>query len=84
MIDRTRQKKKFKTQDVVKHLRTQGSITSVEAFELYGVTRLSSIIFNLRKKGYDIKTEDMIGKDRNGNTSQYAKYILEEDKMNED
>ena len=32
-------------------------ITSLEAFEKWRVTRLSSIIYNLKKRGYDISTE---------------------------
>ena len=84
VIPQSQRGKKFKTQDVIKHLRVKGSITSLEAFELYDVTRLSSIIFNLRKKGYDIKTETQLGKNKYGNTMSYAKYILEEDKSDED
>ena len=41
-----------KTQKVLNHLRINGSITSWEAIQEYGVTRLSATIFNLRKKGY--------------------------------
>lgn len=40
-----------KTQKVLNHLRENGSITSWEAIQQYGATRLSAIIFNLRKKG---------------------------------
>lgn len=32
-------------------------VTSLEAFEKWRVTRLSSIIYNLKKRGYDISTE---------------------------
>jgi hypothetical protein len=58
------------------HLFKHGSITSWEAIDLYGATRLSSIIFNLRKKGYEIETRDIVFQDRYGNTGTYAKYIL--------
>ena len=61
---------------VLQHLQSKGSITSLEAFELYGATRLSAIIFNLRRKGYDIITEDVTGKDRYGSSMTYAKYRL--------
>lgn len=40
-----------KSNDILKHLQAAGSITSMEAFNLYKVTRLSAIIFNLKKKG---------------------------------
>lgn len=70
--------KTTKTKQIVKHLKVKGSITSLDAFRLYGVTRLSSIIFNLRKRGFDIKTVDESDKDRYGNTCNYARYVLNE------
>ena len=40
--------KKFnKTEKVLEHLKEYGTITSLEAIDLYGATRLSAIIFNL-------------------------------------
>ena len=69
-------RKTNKTQLVKEHLLKCGSITSWEAIENYGATRLSSIIFNLRKLGYDIETRDIVFQDRYGNTGTYAKYIL--------
>ena len=41
---------------VFQHLKDNEGITSKEAFELYGATRLSAIIFNLRKAGYKINS----------------------------
>lgn len=69
-------RKTNKTKKVLEHLQINGSITSLEAIELYGATRLSAIIFNLRKRGYDIITEDMPFTDRFGNKSSFGKYIL--------
>lgn len=71
--------KKDKTTEVLKHLKVKGSITSLEAFELYGATRLSAIIFNLRRKGYDITTTDASCIDRYGRKCNFARYVLEED-----
>lgn len=71
--------KKDKTSEVLKHLKVKGSITSMEAFELYGATRLSAIIFNLRKRGYEISTKTECITDRYGHPCNYARYILEED-----
>lgn len=67
-----------KTTEVLKHLKEHGSITSLEAFELYGATRLSAIIFNLKKKGYEIKTADGSCIDRYGHPCNFARYILED------
>lgn len=68
-------KKITKTQKVLEHLQKHNSITSLEAIDLYGATRLSAIIFNLRKK-YTIKSIDCICSDRYGVQSTYARYVL--------
>lgn len=46
-----------KTQKILKYLERQKTITSLEAFRKFNVTRLSAIIYNLRKRGYKITTE---------------------------
>lgn len=66
--------KKSKSQLVLEHLQRKGSITSWEAIENYGATRLSAIIFNLKKK-YNITTEDVHITDRFGNKTTIAKYV---------
>lgn len=71
-------KKLNKTEKVLEHLKTYGSITSLEAIEKFGATRLSAIIFNLRKRGYDISTIDIPFTDRFGIKSVYGKYVLNE------
>lgn len=63
-----------KTKLVQSHLIKKKSITSWEAIELYGATRLSAIIFSLRDK-YDIITKMVDGKDRFGNQIRFAKYV---------
>ena len=68
-----------KTRLVEEHLRTKGKITSWEAIERYGATRLSGIIYNLRKEGMNIITNDITGKDRFGNTSTFAEYVYIQD-----
>ena len=64
-----------KTQEVLRHLQENRNITSLEAIRLYGATRLSAIIFILRKRGYRIinKREEAI--DRYGNECRYVRYI---------
>lgn len=61
---------------VLNHLREHGSITSMEAFQLYGVTRLSSIVHFFRKSGVNIHTIMTDGKTRYGDSCKFAKYIL--------
>lgn len=60
-----------KKEKVLNHLKEHGHITSMESFELYNATRLSGIIFNLKKEGYIIDTIDRKGKD-----CVYADYVL--------
>ena len=45
-----------KTSRILAHLISGASITPIEALALYGSLRLSSIIFRLKAKGYEIST----------------------------
>ena len=44
-----KKEKTTKLQKVLEHLQKNNTITSMEAIDLYGATRLSDIIFKLRK-----------------------------------
>ena len=61
---------------ILNHLKNIGTITSMEAFNLYGVTRLSAIVHDLRDMGFPIHTIMVDGKTRFGDSTKYAKYIL--------
>ena len=61
---------------ILSHLMANRTITSQEAFTKYGVTRLSAIIFNLRREGYQIATKKKHGINRYGNTVNYGEYML--------
>ena len=52
-----------KTKSVKEHLISNGSITSWDAIKKFKATRLSAIIFNLKKKGMNILSKGLIGKD---------------------
>ena len=52
------------------------SITSMEAFEHLGVTRLSAVVYNLKRKGYKIKSEPEQVKTRYGATATISRYSL--------
>lgn len=66
-----------KTQDVLEYMQSGKPITSLIAFEKFGATRLSAIIYNLRKQ-YPIETINRLTKDKYGHTIQYAEYVLTE------
>lgn len=62
---------------VLEWLQTGAGITSYDAFRELGITRLSAVIFDLRRKGYDIKSERIERTNRFGETVRFARYTLE-------
>lgn len=64
---------------VYEHLLTHGSITSMEAFSLYKITRLSDRIFRLRQKGEAIDTVDE-KTTVNGRPCTYRRYFLKKER----
>lgn len=42
------------------HLQSRGSINSLEAIRRYGITRLSAVIYDLRKEGHCIDSVDSV------------------------
>jgi len=69
---------------VLEYMQRYKGITSLEAFQDLGVTRLSAKIFNLKKQGYEIVSENKQGKNRYGETIYFKKYMLAEDKFIQD
>ena len=67
-----------KTDQVRFWLEDKGNITSWEAIQHFRATRLSVIIFELRKEGYLIETEMNYSIDENGRKCPYGKYILKD------
>ena len=65
---------KSQSDAILWHLKTYGNITSYEAIKEYGATRLSAIIFNHRKDGYDIESLPLVKKTRFGRNTTIAKY----------
>ena len=65
-----------KTTAVLQWLKTHAGISSMEAIENFGATRLSAIIFNLRERGLNIETVMCDGRDRFGNATRFARYYL--------
>lgn len=61
---------------VLRHLQKYGSITSLESFKEYGVSRLSAIIFNLKQANYQFEEEWITQKNRYGEKTTFKKYIL--------
>ena len=67
-------------QIIYDHLKKYGSITSMESFALYGITRLSARIHDLRhQRNAPIRMTNVTQKNRSGKSVTYAKYSLEEE-----
>lgn len=66
------------TQIIKEHLAKYGTITSIEAFERYGITRLAATIFVLKRAPHKlvITAEDCEGTNRYGRHVTYARYHL--------
>ena len=56
--------------------KTKNGLTSLEAIEMFGATRLSAIIFDLKDRGYIIKDNFEECVDRFGNTARYKRYWI--------
>ena len=70
--------KKFRgnTGRVYEYLRTHEGISSKQAFEMFGATRLSAIIFCLRRKGIMIENVHKSGRNRFGEGVSWDEYKL--------
>lgn len=64
---------------VLNHLKKHKKITSYEAIYEMGISRLSGIIFNIKKDGYNISSKLVKVNNRYGGTAHVAEYTLIED-----
>lgn len=67
---------KTQKEEVLEYLKNNKKITILEAIYGLGVTRLSAIIYNLKKDGYNIETQMKLIKAKNGRKTSVAEYIL--------
>lgn len=68
---------------IITYLAAGNPLTSMKAFELFGITRLSGRIFELRKDGYAIDSETKSAKNRYGKIVSFTQYSLEESEAND-
>ena len=61
---------------VLAYMQEHGAITSWTAIELFGATRLSAIIYKLRREGHEITTQMRVALKRDGHTVNFAQYVL--------
>lgn len=65
---------------ILRHLQYGMTITSNEAQNMYGCTRLSARIHEMKKCGFDIRKTIETGVNRFGERTRYARYWLKEKK----
>lgn len=71
--------KKSQTEEIYHYLKThKKGITSMEAFEMFGATRLSGLIYGLVHRGVNIVSESVEVKTRYGRTVYISRYKLVE------
>ena len=59
------------------------SITSMDAFRLFGITRLAAVVYDMRKLGYEVETVEEVSKNMYDEPTRYARYYLKsEEKRN--
>jgi hypothetical protein len=61
---------------ILEHLAKFGSITTLEAFNNYGITRLASRVHELREAGIKITVDNVIVKNRYEENVHVARYSL--------
>lgn len=63
---------------IIEYIREFGSISSWEAYSDLGITQLGARIDQLKKEGYEFKTEWESKKNRYGETVNFKRYYLED------
>lgn len=64
---------------VLRHMQDYGGISSMEAFQDYGITRLSARISDLRHAGHIISAKRQTSRNRYGDKVSFCLYWLEEE-----
>lgn len=62
------------TERIKRYLDKHGSITTKEAFQMFGCTRLPARMYDLKKQGYAFITEFETGKNQFGEVVTWARY----------
>lgn len=68
-------------QAVLDHLLSGKELSSIQAINLYGVTRLGAVILNLKKEGYVINSRREKVKNRFGHTSTPSIYSISKESL---
>ena len=69
-------RKNTQNNKVLQHMRDFGGITSLEAIQKYGCTRLSARIADLKRMGHTIDSKTITVDTRDGGTTRVKRYFL--------
>ena len=69
-------KKRGYKEILLEHFRRFESITSLDAFEMYGMSRLSAVIYNLKKDRYKFDEKWVEVENRYGTKVRVKAYML--------
>lgn len=67
---------KSQNQEILEHLQNNRGISAFEAYTLYGITRISARIYDLRQRGHNIINCDRETVDRRGKKTTFTEYRL--------
>lgn len=68
---------KTQKEQVLDHLRSGQSLTSMDAVRLFNITRLAARIYELRQDGHPIQDETIVKKSADGKTQNFSRYYLD-------
>ena len=63
-------------EQILQMIMDNGSVSTMEAYE-EGITRCASRIHDLRRMGYQIRSETVYAKNRHGKPIHYTRYRME-------
>lgn len=63
-------------EEVLYHLLFIGKLSSYGAIREYGITRLAARVWELRKEGFEIQSEEIEFTTRHGRKSGYSRYFF--------
>ena len=64
-------------EELLNYLRKHQSITAFQCYDRLGITQPAARVFELKEKGYDIRTERCQKKNKKGKIIRFVKYYLE-------
>lgn len=64
------------TEKILAYMQGGGSLTGLEALNLFGCMRLGARVWDLKKRGYDIRSKNEVHRNEAGEHKVYKRYWL--------